>query len=251
MTDSPWIYFDRSFCVNLDRRSDRWIEVKAELERCGIRGCERFSAFDRHGKYGGGINGCGASHRAIWRRIASGGYGDRVLIFEDDAMFTTREVLLRAGYATTQKEIEIFDSLPGKTAEQRLAALLPEVPSQWDLLYLGGGYETEPHSRPSPHIIRNRGMLTTHAYAITRAMAERMTKRLDAGHGVGTEIDPDVFSGAPDQILADVAKDPNILSYTVTPRLFIQRPTTVSDLNPIPPGGFPWDQTDSRHELMV
>lgn len=247
---SAWQYFDRSFCVNLDRRPDRWAEAQAELSRCGVPACERLSAVDRRGMVGGGAAGCAASHRVLWRRIAAGEV-ERVVIFEDDVMLTTRETLLRVGYTPEREEVKIFDSLPGDSAEERLAAVLPYVPAGWDLLYLGGGYEAPPIARVNKHLIRNGGMLTTHAYAITRAMAERMTKRLDAGHGVGTEIDPDVFSGAPDQILADVAKDPNILSYTVTPRLFIQRPTTVSDLNPIPPGGFPWDQTDSRHELMV
>lgn len=246
---SAWQYFDRSFCVNLDRRPDRWAEAQAELSRCGVPACERLSAVDRRGMVGGGAAGCAASHRVLWRRIAAG-EGERVVIFEDDVMLTTRETLLRVGYTPEREEVKIFDSLPGDSAEERLAAVLPYVPAGWDLLYLGGGYEAPPIARVNKHLIRNGGMLTTHAYAITRAMAKRLTDQLDAAYGVGTEDDPTVHSGAPDSVLASLSKRRDVYSYTITPRLFIQRPTTQSDLNP-QPLGFPWDQTDSCHELMV
>ena len=248
---TAWAYFDHVFCVNLDRRADRWTEAQAELLRCGVPACERFPAVDRHGASGGGANGCAASHRTLWRRIAGGGCGERVLIFEDDFSLTTRELLLRVGYTAQREEVQIFDSLPEQTAEERLAALLPHVPARWDLLYLGGGYESPPAARLNAHVIRNAGMHTTHAYAITRQMAAMVTKWLDAGYGVGTESDPIIYSGASDSVLASLSKREDIFSYTVTPRLFIQRPSSRSDLNPQPAGGFPWDQVDSRHERMV
>jgi GR25 family glycosyltransferase involved in LPS biosynthesis len=247
---SAWNYFDRFFCLNLDRRPDRWAEAQAECLRCGVSACERLPAIDRHGMPGGGAAGCGASHRVLWRRIATGECGHRVVIFEDDFMFTTRTTLERAGYRPPQEELKIYDSLPGLTAEERLEAILPYVPAHWDLLYLGGGYQVPPISRMNKHLIRNHGMLTTHAYAITPGMARRMTEHLDASYGIGTEHDPSVHSGASDTMLAALSKHDDVFSYTLTPRLFIQRPTSPSDLNPQPPG-FPWDQTDSRHELMV
>jgi GR25 family glycosyltransferase involved in LPS biosynthesis len=247
---SAWNYFDHVFCVNLDRRPDRWAEAQAELQLCGVSTCERLSAVDRRGMFGGGAAGCGASHRVIWRRVAAGECGDRVLIFEDDFMLTTRKTLLRAGYKPEREEVKIFDSLPGQTVEARLAAILSYVPASWDLLYLGGGYQTEPIARLNKYLIRNGGMLTTHAYAITRKMAKLVTEQLDAGYGSGTESNPNVHSGASDTVLAALSKQDDVFSYTMTPRMFIQRPTTQSDLDPKSPG-FPWDQVDSRHELMV
>jgi hypothetical protein len=248
---NPWAYFDHVFCVNLDRRTDRWTEARAELQRCGLSACERFSAVDRLGMPGGGANGCAASHRTLWRRIAAGECGERVLIFEDDFMLTTRELLLRIGYTPQRDEVKIFDALIGDAAEDRLAELLPHVPAGWDLLYLGGGYESPPLKRVNVHVIRNAGMQTTHAYAITRQMARRVTDHLDAGYGVGTESDPIIYAGASDSVLAALSKRDDVFSYTVTPRLFIQRPVSQSDINPQPAGGFPWDQVDSRHERMV
>lgn len=246
----PWAYFDHFFCINLDRRPDRWAEAQAELQRCGVPACERFSAIDRHGMTGGGAAGCGASHCTLWRRIAKGECGDHVVIFEDDFMLTTRELLLSVGYTPERDEVRIFDSLPGHTAEERLAMILPYVPASWDLLYLGGGYESPPLARANEHMIRNGGMLTTHAYAITRKMAGTVTAYLDALHGAGTDDEPTVHSDTPDSVLALLSKREDVFSYTMTPRLFIQRPTSPSDLNP-QPAGFPWDQVDSRHELMV
>ena len=100
-------------------------------------------------------------------------------------MLMTRETLLRAGYTPERKEVKIYDSLPGRTAGERLAAILPLVPASWDLLYLGGGYQAPPLSRVNKYLIRNGGMLTTHAYAITSKMAKMVTGHLDAGYGVG------------------------------------------------------------------
>lgn len=247
---SPWEYFDFIFCVNLDRRPDRWAEAQVELLRCGVLTCERFPAVDRRGLQGGGAAGCAASHRTLWRRIASGACGARVLIFEDDFALLTREILVGAGYGFDRKEVEIFDALPGETAEERVAAVLPYVPSHWDLLYLGGGYQAPPLSRVNKHLIRNDGMLTTHSYAITRTAATLLTEQLDAAFDVGTESDPGVHSGPSDSVLAALSKHPRVYSYTTTPRLFIQRPTSPSDLNP-QPVGFPGDQVECSHELMV
>ena len=251
--ETTWAYFDHVVCVNLDRRPDRWAEAQAELAHCGIATCERFSAIDRcgmPGALGQGAAGCSASHRTIWRRIANGECGARVLVLEDDFMLITRELLLRVGYTPEREEVQIFDSLPGATASERFRAILPSIPPTWDLLYLGGGYQTPPLARTNRYLIRNEGMHTTHAYAIGRRMAQLVTDHLDAGYGAGTERDPAVYAGASDSVLAELSKRSDVLSYTMTPRLFLQRPTSQSDLNP-QPVGFPWDQVDSRHERMV
>ena len=234
---SAFNYFDSIFCVNLDRRTDRWAEAREELRLCGIERCERMSAVDTPHDH---VGGCLASHTALWRRIATGACGQRVLILEDDFHHITRAELLRVGFTPASDVMKIFDSCPGVSAPERFAAMLPQVPTHWDLFYLGGSYEDKPHSRVAPHVIRNRGMHTTHAYGISYGFASKMIALFDT-HGSGAAIDSH---------LASQAKDADVFSYTLTPRLFIQRPTSVSDINPQPPG-FPWSQTDSRHEMMV
>lgn len=239
-------YFDGNiFCLNRNSRPDRWAEAQAELVLCGITRCERFPAV--HDGASNGASGCAASHRSMWRRIAVGA-GSRALIFEDDFKFLTRSELTRVGYVDTQNEVRIFDSCPGQFLTERFEFLIGHVPPIWDLLYLGGGYECKPHNRVNRYVIRNAGMLCTHAYAISREYAQRMTAHLDSGYP--HESDPIVHSGPPDSVLASLSKSLDVFSYTLSPRLFIQRPTSQSDIDPKPPG-FPWSMTDSAHEMMV
>jgi GR25 family glycosyltransferase involved in LPS biosynthesis len=222
-------YFDRIFLINLDRRPDRWAESQKELAMCGIEKCQRLPA----------VGGPCDSHTVLWEELADGKLENRLLVFEDDFMLTTREVLLKAGYQPTQEEVVIFDSCPGATLEKRFGVMIDEVPESWDLLYLGGGYECEPRCRVRKHVIRNRGMLTTHAYAMSRKFARRLCESR-------------VYIGNVDSILAEWSKKDDVYSYTLSPRLFIQRPSSPSArMDPPPPIGFPWDQTDSRHEKMV
>ena len=39
-------YFDKKFCINLDRRPDRWDIVSDEFNKWGIKDVERVSAVD-------------------------------------------------------------------------------------------------------------------------------------------------------------------------------------------------------------
>lgn len=238
-------YFDSIFCVNLDRRTDRWGQAQAELTLCGIERCRRFQAVDY--PLNGPI-GCAMSHRRLWRHIATGDLGERVLILEDDFTFVTREMLLLAGYTDVSDTMRIFNSCVETMLARRFATMIDEVPSDWDLLYLGGSYETSPLSRVDKHVIRNNGMHTTHAYGITRAFAGRMTAHLDPHYPPET----DAHCGGIDSALASQTKQaPEVFSYTLMPRLFIQRPLSKSDINPNASLGFPFSQVDSAHEMIV
>ena len=238
-------YFDSVFVINLDRRPDRWAEAQAELRLCGLK-AERFPGIVPPPEWAAtAVVGCTASHRALWRHVASGAAGDRVLIFEDDFMHLTRSMLLQAGFQEGSDVLRIFDSCPGETFPERFDAMLPCIPTAWDLLYLGGSYEAEARGRFSERIIRNRGMHCLHAYGLHRHFAERFTTYLD-----GEVPPPRLVGGAFDSMIADQAKKPDVFSYTTTPRLFIQRPTTASDANP-QPEGFPWSMTDPGHEKAV
>ena len=228
-------YFDRIFVINLDRRTDRWREAESELRLCGIL-AERFAAIEA-APGESPVVGCMASHRALWRSIASGECGARVLILEDDFMLTTRAELVRVGYQEGGDVLDIFDSCPGTTFADRFTAMMPCIPTVWDLLYLGGSYEAPPRRRENRHVIRNAGMHTTHAYAVSRAYAEILAARKYEGGGC-------------DSLLAELAKDDAVFSYTLTPRLFMQRPTSISDINP-KALGYPWSMIDHVHERMV
>jgi hypothetical protein len=231
-------YFDSIVCVNLDKRTDRWAEAREELRLCGLEGCVRISAAYTPEDH---VIGCSLSHRGIWHRIASRELGDRTLILEDDFQFITRSILLKAGFSAAADPVRIHESCPGESFAERFDWMRGWIPDRWDLLYLGGSYESPPVGRVNKYIIRNAGMHTTHAYAISRAFAKKMADHLGMAVSLGGGIDSHLVSQS---------KEPDVFSYTLTPRLFIQRPTSVSDINP-QPLGFPWSQTDAAHEMMV
>jgi hypothetical protein len=243
--------FDSVFYINLDRRPDRRVQAEEELRICGIDRCERFSAIQTTTlPHHGGI-GCTASHRHIWRMTSVGQLGDRVLILEDDFQFVTRKLLVEAGYTDASDTMRIFMSVPWETFHERVNFLLPYVPEKWDLLYLGGSYASAPYGRVNQHVIRSSGMHATHSYAITRDFAKILTQMMD-------DVCPprdnpeDCHPGATDSILCGdlVSGNKKFFVYTLTPRLFIQRSGTKSDLTH-QVGGFSTSMTDPNHEMSV
>lgn len=56
-------YFDAIYCINLDRRTDRWETVQREFDKVGIR--ERVVRFSAIETPENGAIGCLLSHRAI------------------------------------------------------------------------------------------------------------------------------------------------------------------------------------------
>jgi len=118
-------YFDAVFYINLDRRGDRREAIEAQLGAHGIE-AERFSAVDDAENP---ERGCFMSHREVARMARDRGLST-YFVFEDDALLP-----------------EDFD--------ERLDAGMPELPGDWDGVYLGAWYwtpatEKEEERRPVP-----------------------------------------------------------------------------------------------------
>ncbi len=99
-------YFDKIYCLNLDRRIDRWAKVKSEFDRLNIL-VERWSAIDgenlEESNYSQLINekkssklgkienkfamACLLSHLSIIKDAKNNGF-KKILIFEDDVIFS-------------------------------------------------------------------------------------------------------------------------------------------------------------------
>lgn len=96
-------YFDKIYCLNLDRRADRWNRASVEFRRFGIK-ADRFSAIDGRGlahsstaaqEYLSDIGlienskalGCRMSHIEMIKDAKSKGY-EKILIFEDDVLIS-------------------------------------------------------------------------------------------------------------------------------------------------------------------
>ena len=136
-------YFDKIYCINLDRRPDRWEKISQLFNRDGIN-VERFSAIDKEkienrSPITTGQLACLSSHWNILNKAHKAGYS-KILIFEDDAEFEN-------GLNTffTQNVVDI--------------------PEDWQFLYLGGN-----HLNGLQHIHNNVykmiSSLAAHAYAI-------------------------------------------------------------------------------------
>ncbi len=152
-------YWDRIICINRTERRDRWAHVVEQCRHFGLERVERFEAHEgtmQDGTFNGN-HGCTASHRGVLELIAHHGWG-RTLVLEDDF-----EILHPDFHA-------------------RWESMIPEVPHNWDMLYLGGHYAEAPIVRHSPHVIRMGRMLTTSSYGITLEMARRMAPHV---YGVG------------------------------------------------------------------
>jgi len=142
-------FFDKTYCVNLDRRTDRWDECLSEFNKYNITDVIRWSAID-----GNNIEKIGSCEKTsqlaliltnidILENCVNGDLKN-VLIMEDDIQFT--DEINNIG--------EYFK-------------LLPE---DWDMIYFGGNHNT--HMGVAPPIIINEKVcklyntFTTHCVGI-------------------------------------------------------------------------------------
>ena len=136
---NPFHFFDAIYCINLDRRKDRWEAMERRFRKLEIEHrVRRFAAAETP------LNhhiGCALSHRRI---IAEAKRLEMrtVLVFEDDARFSPN-------------------------AAQELAFSLRELHKlDWQLLYLGGFRREAPRSIPGCRYLMTPTVITcTHAIA--------------------------------------------------------------------------------------
>lgn len=207
--------WDRAFLINLARRSDRLNDSMDELRRCGITGVERYDAFDHPTS---GHEGCSRSHRDLMRALADAPW-DRTLILEDDIAAVTKSQLKLAGFIESQEVWKTHCSIlngDGNVME-RLSALQPFLPTEFDVLYIGGGYQEAPQHRVNKHLIRTNGMLTTSSLVVTREFAKKFTAKAD----LDTGGDREKWIGPIDLFYSSMARDNAF--YCIQPRLLFQR----------------------------
>jgi glycosyl transferase family 25 len=138
--------FTHKVCINLDRRPERWEQMREKFCRHGISEVNRFSAIDGDclsvpAQWAGsaGALGCLHSNVAVVEYARDKRWPD-VLIFEDDVAFDE-------GYAP------------------KLEGYLRQLPDDWDMVLFGAMHRQEP-VRISENVYKVTGSTSTYAYAL-------------------------------------------------------------------------------------
>ena len=239
-------FFDKIFVINLARRTDRWQQCLEEFERFKITKFERFEGYPHPTD---GHHGCTRAHRELLRKIAAGSW-ERILVLEDDFHVLTLPDLTENGFIRESEVVKTFLSAPGGF-HRRFDYMVSLVPSDGDVIYLGGGYGEPPIARVHKHVVRCGFMLTTSSYGITKRFARVWTDGVDAAvRSAAMEQGVDlleVHPGPIDNTFGSFAHAHNY--YVFQPRLMIQRPG-FSDLTE-KPERYLLSMTDPAHEGMV
>ena len=141
---TPNEYFDEIYCINLDRRPDRFHSAWSQFNKFGMY-VKRFPAIDKHnlennGKIMTGELGCLLSHMNVVKKCRDN-KSEKVLIFEDD-------VMLRNDFWN------VFE---------RNIAKIPE----WDMIFLGGNH-VGGLEQIDEEIFKMKHSFCTHAYVLPR-----------------------------------------------------------------------------------
>lgn len=150
--------FDAVYCINLDRRHDRWEQCQQAFYRVGAH-VERQAAVDGNPgiktSLASGHVGCVLSHLSLYRRAIEANH-NRILVLEDDVEF-----------------VDHFDvTFPW---------FWRQLPDDWEVAYLGWSMSRKHlHStkRTSDNVIRIRKAWQTHAVALTRGSMQELVKKL-------------------------------------------------------------------------
>lgn len=185
MTEFEKFFDGNIFVINLQRRPDRLVNFTNEMKLIGVTTCERFDAID----YGPdmGNHACSASHRAVMDLIVQRGLR-RAFVFEDDSV-------VRAPFRDSFNEAVVQP--------------LRELPEDWEMIYLGGHYGSDPHGWHSKHLIRMGQMKTTSSYGVTLETAAKLR-----------DIVPIGTSDSIDNLYAGFNETGRC--YICEPRLFVQ-----------------------------
>lgn len=233
-------YFPKIFVINLARRQDRLRHFLREMRMnyVPVDAIERFDAYDtpHHG-----MIGATKSHRQVIRRVANGPC-ERALIFEDDAEVLTLEKLQKAGFISSQDVWKTHCSVLNGMGnlQARFGTLVPFIPAQWDMLWLGGGYGAPPIARVNKHVIRFSYVKNCAAYGISRDFAQRWTEQIDKTVPLET-------TGAVDDMFMGFAERNRF--YIFQPRLIFTGKTK-SDVNGLE-NSYLMNMTDPVAEGMV
>jgi GR25 family glycosyltransferase involved in LPS biosynthesis len=150
-------YFGKIYCINLDKRLDRWEESQKEFQKINIE-VERYSAFDGNkiknvenlfvGHFEkAGQFGCLISHLNIIKKAKESKIPS-VVILEDDVVFCDN-------------------------FNQEFNLSMIEMPKDWDMIFFGSNHVHSP-IKISDRICKLRRAYSAHCYVIRDRMYDEL-----------------------------------------------------------------------------
>lgn len=143
-------FFQEIYCINLERRTDRWNESINEFNKHNLK-VKRFNAFDgkelkSFPRLNAGQVGAIYSHRGIIQHAKNNNI-DNILILEDDVKFD-------------------------ENINQKFSSIYERVPDNWDVILFGGNHSgNNPWSKGTltevaDNVFRVTYSLALHCYAV-------------------------------------------------------------------------------------
>lgn len=192
-------YFKQIYCINLERRSDRWEECLEEFKKYDLK-VNRYKAFDGNklSKIQGlnsGQVGTLYSHLGVVEYAKQNKF-ENILILEDDIQFD-------------------------KNINQKFFEIVSEIPEDWDMILFGGN-----HSENNPWAPGKLFKITEHIYKVTHSLALHCYAVNNTIYDKVIDIFSEKSKPA-DVLISDIQRDINC--YIIRPHLAWQRPS-FSDL---------------------
>lgn len=152
-------FFEKIYCINLDKRVDRWKLAEPHFQELGLD-VERVSGFDGSAlnlefppEIKEGAVGCSLSH-LFTIKLAKQNKLENFLLLEDDVVFDDQ-------------------------VNEKFFSILDQVPDDWDMLYLGGQHF---HGMDIPQIGENvykcEYTLAAHSVAFKNTVYDRFIEKL-------------------------------------------------------------------------
>lgn len=157
-------YFDKIYCINLQKRKDRWensfsqflnLKIEGKVKRKEGVVCDMPNLSQKQRAQ----IGCTLSHYSILQEAKKNGFS-KILVLEDDFLFLGSE-----------NEINLT-----------LKNCLEELPEDWDLFYFGAffvkGYDYEPLEIYSDNLIKVNTGFCTHAICYSKNAIDKILNNL-------------------------------------------------------------------------
>jgi len=148
-------HFEHAFCVNLERRPDRWKSAQKQFERIGIE-VERVDAVDGDklppGNLKPGAMGCRASHLNVFNMAAERGLSS-FLLLEDDVVFDP-------------------------DFNEKFNSQEPQIPDNFVMLYIGTNKLSGHANKISDNVFRIFNVLAAHCVIFKEPCYEDIISKL-------------------------------------------------------------------------